>query len=96
MWQSWGITFAAVNLTHSMTLDRAHLLSCLQKLGARLTLQDLEFLLDLIFQRSGWQRVGQVGRPQKTVDLELILPATGETAFARSNPKPISGSSMIM
>ena len=41
---------------------------------------DFELLVDLIFSRGGWQRVGEVGGTQKTTDLELIQPLTGERA----------------
>lgn len=46
-----------------------------------LTWHDFELLVDLVFANSGWRRVGQVGKTQKTVDVELILPSTGERAF---------------
>jgi len=48
-----------------------------------LTWQDFELLVDLIFSASGWRRIGVVGRLQKTVDLELLLPSTGERAFVQ-------------
>ncbi|MDD2325337.1 MAG: hypothetical protein PHW63_04960 [Alphaproteobacteria bacterium] len=48
-----------------------------------LTWQDFELLVDLIFSDSGWRRVGQVGKTQKTVDIELLLPTTGERAFVQ-------------
>lgn len=48
-----------------------------------LTWQDFELLVDLVFSTSGWRRVGVVGRAQKTVDLELALPSTGERAFVQ-------------
>ena len=48
-----------------------------------LTWQDFELLVDLVFSTSGWRRVGVAGRTQKTVDLELILPTTGERAFVQ-------------
>ncbi len=48
-----------------------------------LTWQDFELLIDLIFSSSGWRRIGVVGRVQKTVDLELLLPTTGERAFVQ-------------
>jgi hypothetical protein len=48
-----------------------------------LTWQDFELLVDLVFSASGWRRVGQVGRTQKTVDLELMLPSTAERAFVQ-------------
>jgi hypothetical protein len=49
----------------------------------RLTWQDFELLVDLTFSSSGWRRVSVVGRTQKTVDLELDLPSTGERAFVQ-------------
>lgn len=48
-----------------------------------LTWQDFELLVDLIFSTSGWRRITEVGRTQKTVDLELVLPTTGERAFVQ-------------
>lgn len=48
-----------------------------------LTWQDFEALVDLIFAGSGWQRLGVVGRTQKTLDLDLRLPSTGERAFVQ-------------
>lgn len=48
-----------------------------------LSWQDFELLVDLVFSSSGWRRVGQVGRTQKTVDLELVLPSTSERAFVQ-------------
>lgn len=48
-----------------------------------LTWQDFELLVDLVFSNSGWRRVGQLGKTQKTVDIELLLPTTGERAFVQ-------------
>jgi hypothetical protein len=48
-----------------------------------LTWQDFELLVDLVFSNSGWRRTGQVGKTQKTVDIELMLPTTGERAFVQ-------------
>lgn len=48
-----------------------------------LTWQDFELLVDLVFSTSGWRRVSQVGRTQKTIDLELVLPSTTERAFVQ-------------
>jgi Restriction endonuclease len=48
-----------------------------------LTWHDFELLVDLVFANSGWRRVGQVGKTQKTVDIELVLPSTGERAFVQ-------------
>jgi hypothetical protein len=48
-----------------------------------LTWQDFELLVDLSFSASGWRRIGPVGKNQKTVDFELVLPTTGERAFVQ-------------
>jgi hypothetical protein len=48
-----------------------------------LTWQDFELLVDLVFSSSGWRRRGVLGSTQKTVDLELLLPTTGERAFVQ-------------
>jgi|SRR5579883_34126 len=48
-----------------------------------LTWQDFEMLVDLVFANSGWRRIGQLGKVQKTVDIELLLPTTGERAFVQ-------------
>jgi hypothetical protein len=48
-----------------------------------LTWQDFELLVDLVFSNSGWRRVGQLGKTQKTVDIELVLPTAGERAFVQ-------------
>lgn len=50
---------------------------------ARLHWADFETLVDLIFTRSGWQRLSRVGGSQKDVDLVLEQPATGEKAFVQ-------------
>lgn len=48
-----------------------------------LSWQDFELLVDLIFSASGWRRVGVVGGSQETVDIELVLPSTGDRAFVQ-------------
>ena len=49
--------------------------------------KDFEMLVDLIFSISGWRRQGTVGRTQKTLDLDLLLPSTGERAFVQVKSK---------
>jgi hypothetical protein len=44
---------------------------------------DFELLVDLVFTTSGWRRLGDVGKTQKTIDLALVLPSTGERAFVQ-------------
>jgi hypothetical protein len=43
--------------------------------------RDFELLVDLIFTSSGWRRIGAVGGAQKTLDMDVVLPSTGERAF---------------
>jgi hypothetical protein len=45
--------------------------------------QDFEVLVDLVFANSGWRRLGEVGKTKKSVDIELMLPTTGERAFVQ-------------
>ena len=44
---------------------------------------DFEVFVDLTFSRLGWQRIGALGKTQKTVDMQLLLPATGERSFVQ-------------
>ncbi len=61
-----------------------HSMVCaIKNLMSLLTWQDFELLVDLVFSSSGWRRINVVGRTQKTVDLELILPTTEERAFVQ-------------
>jgi len=54
-------------------------LELMRLLGPR----DFEMLVDLVFTTSGWRRLGVVGKTQKTLDLDLMLPSTGERAFVQ-------------
>lgn len=49
----------------------------------RLDWKDFETLIDLIFTRGGWQRVGALGGGQADVDLVLKQPITEETAWVQ-------------
>ncbi len=49
--------------------------------------KDFEMLVDLVFSTSGWRRQGVIGKTQKTLDLDLILPSTGERAFVQVKSK---------
>lgn len=44
---------------------------------------DFELLVDLVFTQSGWRRIGSLGGTQKTADIELIQPMTGERAIVQ-------------
>lgn len=52
--------------------------------------RDFELLVDLVFTTSGWRRVGTVGKTQKTLDIDLILPSTNERAFVQVKSKTTS------
>lgn len=45
--------------------------------------KDFELLIDLIFRNAGWQRIGVVGKTQKTIDLALYHPITEERAVVQ-------------
>jgi len=45
--------------------------------------RDFELLVELVFSHSGWRRLGIVGKTQKTIDIDLELPSTGERAFVQ-------------
>ena len=52
--------------------------------------RDFELLVDLVFTASGWRRVGIIGKTQKTLDLDLILPSTNDRAFVQVKSKTTS------
>lgn len=52
--------------------------------------RDFELMVDLVFSASGWRRLGVIGKTQKTLDLDLILPSTGERAFVQVKSKTSS------
>ncbi|MHA6204791.1 hypothetical protein ACXU4B_10230 [Dyella soli] len=56
---------------------------------------DFELMVELIFAHSGWRRQTRTGGSQKTVDLDLLLPTTGERAFVQvkstTNTKQFDG-----
>ena len=45
--------------------------------------RDFELMVELIFSNSGWQRQSWTGGSQRTIDVDLRLPSTGETAFVQ-------------
>jgi hypothetical protein len=44
---------------------------------------DFELLIELIFSSSGWKRISAVGGIQKTLDIAMTLPTTGEHCFVQ-------------
>jgi len=45
--------------------------------------KDFEYLIDLIFQYSGWKKLTQGGGVEKWLDLDLLMPLTNERAFVQ-------------
>ncbi len=45
--------------------------------------QDFEILIDLIFRAAGYNRTSDLGKTQKTFDLDLISPVTGERCLVQ-------------
>ena len=62
---------------------RRETIAVAQEMIASLHWAEFEVLVDLIFARTGWQRISRLGGTQKDVDLILREPATGETAFVQ-------------
>jgi len=44
---------------------------------------DFELLADLIFSRSGWQRVSVLGKTEKDIDIDMLSPITNKRAFVQ-------------
>lgn len=70
---------------------RAAILEKIIPLMRDLTWQDFELLVDLVFSQSGWRRIGNLGKTQKTVDLELLMPTTGVRAFVQIKSQTTPG-----
>jgi hypothetical protein len=52
-----------------------------------LTWSDFELLVDLILRHVGWERVSKVGGTQKTLDIDLVDPLTGDRAWVQVKSK---------
>jgi hypothetical protein len=48
-----------------------------------LTWKDFELLVDLLFSNAGWQRISVLGKTEKTIDLDLRSPVTGERVMVQ-------------
>lgn len=44
---------------------------------------DFELLADLIFSRSGWQRMSVLGKTEKDIDIDMLSPITNKRAFVQ-------------
>ena len=63
------------------------LFQLIEPLIQNLTWKDFELLIDLIFTRSGWQRISTLGKTEKSIDLVLMSPVTGNHAFVQVKSK---------
>jgi hypothetical protein len=77
-----------INSLDEPSVARAHAalvetVAAAQDLLERLRWSDFEVLVDLIFQRSGWQRVSMLGGTMPDADLIVEQPATGERALVQ-------------
>ena len=55
------------------------LVPLIRKLGWK----DFELLTDLVFTQAGWQRIGSLGKTEKSIDLDLMSRVTGKRAFVQ-------------
>ncbi len=60
---------------------REEILESIENLMKLLHWKDFELLAELVFAKSGWQRISASGGTQKTIDIEMVLPSTQEQAF---------------
>jgi len=63
------------------------LMESIKPLVKSLTPKDFEILCELIFSNSGWRRTSGTGGVQKTIDIELENPVTGDAAFVQIKTK---------
>jgi len=56
------------------------LIEGLKEIIKSLTPQDFEIFIELLFTRSGWQRIGVLGKTEKDIDMALLMPLTNERA----------------
>ncbi len=55
----------------------------IEKLIKGLWWNDFELLVDLIFSKSGWQRISVLGKTEKDIDLDVFSPVTQKRAFVQ-------------
>lgn len=66
---------------------KKEILESIKNLMKHLHWKDFELLVELIFSKSGWQRISASGGTQKTIDIEMLLPSTQERAFVQVKSK---------
>ena len=63
--------------------SRQALIASLEELIKKLNWKEFELLIDLIFRQAGWQRVDQLGKTQKDIDLTLLSPIDDEQYYVQ-------------
>jgi len=63
--------------------DYLSLKTSIENLIIKLSWQDFELFVDLIFRNAGWQRLSVLGKTEKSIDLDLQSPVTMERAFVQ-------------
>lgn len=63
--------------------ELANLQLTLEELIRGLWWHDFELLVDLVFAKSGWQRISVLGKTEKAIDLDLEAPVTDRRAFVQ-------------
>lgn len=71
----------------SAEVAKRSLIEAMKVLIKSLTWRDFELLIELIFANSGWRRTSATGGSQKTTDLDLLNPVTGDMAFVQVKSK---------
>lgn len=61
----------------------ADLTDSIKRLIKGLWWKDFELLTDLIFSQEGWQRTSELGKTQKSIDLDMLSPVTGRRAYVQ-------------
>lgn len=66
---------------------RETLVQALEQIIKQLHWKEFELLTDLIFRQAGWQRISQLGKTQKTLDLDLFSPIASERYLVQIKSK---------
>lgn len=62
---------------------RHELAENIKKLIKKLTPQDFELFIDILFSKSGWVRISPLGGTVADIDMELVMPLTDERAIVQ-------------
>lgn len=83
-----ALALRAINadVSHEVEKTRETVQRLKQTIAAMVTnlhWKDFELLVDLIFTRAGWQRIRELGKTEKTLDLEVSSPVLGERGMVQ-------------